>query len=1066
MRRTALAAAFLLCAPTLTAAQHADIRGVVTDPSGAVVPGVRITVGRAADAERSVVTDASGRYAVSQLSPGTYDLRAELAGFEPIRRTAVRLEAGATLDVDLVLQPAPINETVAVPGRARREQPVAAALVVDREFLESLVFENRSLQSLVALAPGVVTMGDGMLSADGSRTTANYVTIDGVSANIGVPRFGAARPPVGARIGPAGGTDTNAGGANAVLGGFTGGSELIQLEALEQIRVETPAYSAQLGRQSGAQVQLVSRSGTNQFTGSAFEYLRDSRLDAHDWFANANPRAQRSPYRQQQFGGVFGGPIARNRTFFFLSYEGRQRDTAPAVRELRVPAVELRSSPGLSPELARLLDAYPLPHGPEFVDAQGQPLGAAPFYDASPGFQDSNAYSVKIDHSFGPRLLLTGRWNQGLSARTSVVLAQRTRNATNARTLTLTGRSAMTDRLLHEWAVNYSGNAADNGSALTDRFDVRPFDERALLPPFAPASASVGISLPGFVQDYTLGPSVANRQAQVNVVNTLSWMTSRHSVRTGIDFRRLTPVYGPTEYRSTVTFNTIEALLNNRADQLSIGSSDQVRLSVIAFSAYAQDTFRLTRRLTLDYGLRWEVNPAPVGVDKPLYTVQGFPDLTALALAPAGTPLYPTLWTELAPRLAAAYRLRESARQDTVVRAAYGLHYDLGIGATATAARMFPYNRTVRRTSVPFPAEEYLAQAPPLSLAPPYTGQDFTIVDAGHALPRTWQWSLGVDHSFDTQRISATYTGHAGRRLLRRYFYAFDAARPLNPAFPAARLNVTRNDPGWGDSSDYHALQVQYSRRLSRGLQALASYTLARATDSGSDDATVNLADRSTRPAFDYGYSKFDRRHVATISTMYMLPAARGARALLGDWSINLNLRAQSAAPLTVTYAYRDPVDTILYTYRVDLVAGEPIWLKDGSAPGGRRLNPAAFAVPSGVRAGAVRNTIGHGNEPRNGVRGFGLWQADLALQRQLRLGGRRAVQLRAEAYNVLNRPSFAQPDASIGTVVGATGQFIPAPLFGRITGSGGFGIGPGAIGTLAPTGGPRTIQLVVRLNF
>ena len=1063
-------ATLVFCAPAFAAAQDAELRGIVRDQSGAVVPGASVTATRPVNGfERTMATDSSGRYVFPLLLPGTYDLTVELTGFQTLRHAALVLDTGADLEVDVTLQPGQVNETIQVPGSAATDMTAGAALVINREFLSNIALGRRSLQDVVELAPGVVSMGDGAVSVDGSRTTANYVTIDGVSANIGVSRGGPAMgPPVGFRIGPTGDIDTNASGANAMLGGFAGGSDLIQLEALEQVRVQTSGYPAQYGRQSGAQVQLVSRSGTNQFTGSAFDYLRDSRLDAHDWFSNANPTARRGGYTQQQFGSVFGGPIIRDRAFFFLSYEGRRRDTPPSVRQLRVPAIDLRTNTAISQELRRLLNAYPLPHGPEFLDAQGQPLGAAPFYDAAPGAQRSNSYSVKIDRSFGPRLLLTGRWNQGLSDRSSFMLSQRNQNATDARTLTISGRSVLSARLLHDWSVNYSGNAADNVNVLTDRYDVMPITERALLPEFAPASSNVLISLPGSVQDYTLGPSVANRQAQFNVVTNLTWNAGRHNLRFGIDARRLTPVYGPTEYRSTVTFNTLASLVSNRADQLSIGSSDQVRLAVTAFSSYAQDTFRATSRLTLDYGLRWEVNPAPRGLDKPLYTLEGFPDLASLALAPAGTPLYPTRWNEFAPRIGATYRLRQAGTQSTVLRGAYGLYYDLGTGATATAARMFPYNRTVRRTSVPFPAEDRLAQAaPPLNLAPPYVGQDFTIVDSRHALPRTQQWSVGVDQSFGgAQRISATYTNHAARRLLRRYFYAFDALRPVNRAFPAARLNITRNDPGWGDSSDYQALQVQYSRPLSRRVQTLASYTLARAVDSGSDDATVNLVDNATGPTYYNGYSRFDRRHAAHMSAMYMLPAPPFARAVLGEWSAQFNVRLQSAPPLTVTYLYRDPVDTITYTYRVDIVPGEPTWLTDGTAPGGRTLNPAAFRVPASAFGAGTRNQVNHGNEPRNGVRGFGTWQADLALQKQIRLGARRNAQLRAEAFNVFNEPNFSQPDASIGTVIGATGQFIPAPLFGRVTGSGAFAFGGGGGGPVGPTGGPRTVQLALRLNF
>lgn len=1064
---------FLLLFPALAAAQDAELRGVVKDQSGAIVPGASVTAALpATGVRRTITTDAAGRYVFSLLAPGTYELTVELSGFQTVRRTGVVLDAGAVVEAGVTLQPARVSEALEVSASPVIEDAPGGALVVNREFLSNIALDGRSLQALVELAPGVVSAGDGLVSVDGNRTTSNYVTIDGVSANINVSRggglsgFGAA--PLSFRVGPTGDTDTNAGGANAVMGGFTGGSDVIQLEALEQVRVQTSAYPAQYGRQPGAQVQLVTRSGTNQFTGSAFDYFHDSRLDAHDWFSNANPIARRTPYAQQQYGGVFGGPIIKNRAFFFLSYEGRQRGNPPAVRQLRVPTAELRTNAALSQELLRLLNAYPLPQGPEFVDSQGRPLGAAPFYDSTPGDQSSNSYSIKIDRSFGPRLSLTGRWNQGRSGRTSYVLAQRSVNASDARTLTINARSVVRARLLNEWSVNYSRNAADNGNTLTDLYDVAPIDERALLPAFAPKSSSVSISLPGSAQDYTLGPSIANRQIQMNLVDNVSWNTGRHGMRFGIDARRLTPVYGPTEYRSVVTFNSMASLLANRADQLSIGSSDQVQIAVIALSAYAQDTFRVSSRLTLDYGLRWEVNPAPKGLDKPLYTLTGFPDLTALRLAPEGTPLYPTRWREMAPRIGASYRLRQTGAQTTVLRSAFGLYYDLGTGASATAARMFPYNRTVRRTNVPYPAEDRLAAAaPPLSLDPPYTGQDFTIVDPRHTLPRTAQWSAGVDHSFGAaQRISASYTGHSARSLLRRYFYAFDTIRPVNPAFPGARLNITRNDPGWGDSSDYHALQVQYSRRLSRGVQALANYTFARATDSGSDDATVNLVNNATKPTFYDGYSRFDRRHALNTSAMYTLPEPRFARAILGGWSSNFNLRVQSAQPLTITYGYVDPVDTITYTYRVDVVPGQPIWLKDGNAPGGRRLNPAAFQLPSSALGAGARNEVTHGNEIRNGVRGFGSWQADMTLQKNIRIAGRRTAQLRAEAHNVFNHPNFAQPDASIGTVVGATGQFIPGAQFGRVTGSFGGGFGGAGIGSATPTGGARTVQLALRFTF
>ena len=1069
----AVLALFLFCG--VGRAQDAALRGVVSDQSGAVVPGASVTATLSANGlHYTQITDSAGRYVFPFLSPGVYALAVEIAGFQTVRRPAVILDVGAVEQLNVTIRLAPLNEAVEVKaGSPPLDETPGVGLVIDRQFLENMPLNGRTLQSLFLMVPGVVEgSGDGQLSVNGMRTTSNNFMIDGVSANVGVsrgPRGQQSFSPLNSSRGMPGDTDTNASGANPAFNAFGGSNDMVQLEAVEQFRVQTSAYSAQYGRQPGGQVQLVTRSGTNRYSGTAFEYFRDSALDAHDWFANATPNADREPLDQHQFGGVFGGPLVRDHAFFFASYEGTAVRAPLPVQQRRVPALRLRDNPALAPELARLLNAYPLPQGPEFVDNQGRPLGVGPFYDSGSTLARSNPYSVKIDANLGPALLLSGRWNQGVSRRTSFILAERTSSATDLRTLTVNARSVISTRLLHELSGNRSRNGADNGTELTDRFGVIPIDVRDLLPAFAPASASTQVSLPGAATSYNLGPSVANGQEQMNLVDSLSWNRGPHNVRFGVDFRRLTPRYGPTEYHSTATFNTVDALLRNQASALTIATSDQIQLEQINFSAYAQDTFRIKPRLTLDYGLRWELNPAPRGLGKPLYTLEGFPDLTALALAPAGTPLYPTRWAKLAPRAGAAFRLRQSADRSAVLRASFGLYYDTGTGATATAARMFPYNRTVRRTNVPYPSTDANAQpAPPLDLNPPYTGQDFTVIGPDNTLPRTYQWSVSLEQAFGaSQRLTATYTGHRGEQLLRRYFYAFDGTHPVNPSFPLARLNITRNDPGWGDSSRYHALQLQYIRRLSKGLQVLANYTLAKATDTGSDDTTSNIVNNSPSPTRYDGYSRNDRRHSVNAAATYQLPAPPRGRALLGGWWTDVNLRMQSAAPLTVRYTYQDPADTLNYPYRVDLVPGQPFWIADASAPGGKRLNLAAFAVPGSAFGAGSRNQVDHGNETRNGVRGFGMWQADFVLRREVVLPHGRSAQFRVDVFNVFNNPSFSEPDVSIGTVVGATGRFIPATQFGLATQS--FARGTSASGGLSSayaTGAARAVQLAVRVSF
>ncbi len=336
--------AFLLLWPTLAFAQDAELRGVIRDQSGAIVPGASVTVlAPTTGARRAITSDAAGRYVFSFLSPGDYDITAELNGFQPVTRTGISLDTGSRITLDLTLRPAQINETVAVATNGPVDESPGDATIIDREFLNNMAIDDRARQSVILLAPGIVGVGpssDLQFSVDGNRTTSNAVTIDGVSANVAVPRTGGGQQ-VGATFRQVitGDTDMNASGANAMsLGGFTGGSDAVQLDAIEQVRVQTSAYSAQYGRQPGAQVQLVTRSGSNRFTASGFEYFRSSALDAHDYFSNANPQAQRGPYMQNQFGGVTGGPMLRDRLFYFFSYEGRVMGSPQPARQMRVPA--------------------------------------------------------------------------------------------------------------------------------------------------------------------------------------------------------------------------------------------------------------------------------------------------------------------------------------------------------------------------------------------------------------------------------------------------------------------------------------------------------------------------------------------------------------------------------------------------------------------------------------------------------------------------------------------------------------------------------------------------------
>ncbi len=308
-----LAIIFSLCLSAV--AQVSQLSGVVQDPSRAAVPGAFISArSENSGAERSAVASSEGIYSLPNLQPGTYTVEIRAAGFQTLRQTGVRLDVGETAHLDFTLPLGTIDQSVTVSAGASQLATDSATIstTVDRQFIENLPLNGRSFQSLIELTPGVVatkaTFGEqGQFSVNGQRANANYFTIDGVSANIGVS---------------SGLTLVQSGSGSLPGLSATGGTNsLVSVDALEEFQVQTSGYTAEFGRMPGAQITILTRSGTNQLHGSLFDFFRNSALDASDWFAKAN-RLPDSALRQNDFGGVLGGALRRDKTFFFFSYEG------------------------------------------------------------------------------------------------------------------------------------------------------------------------------------------------------------------------------------------------------------------------------------------------------------------------------------------------------------------------------------------------------------------------------------------------------------------------------------------------------------------------------------------------------------------------------------------------------------------------------------------------------------------------------------------------------------------------------------------------------------------------
>src|ERR1700685_514588 len=391
--------ALLLAAPLL--AQNAEISGLITDPSGLAVPNARVAVQSAdTDAKRTVSSNQRGEYSVPALLPGPYNITIEATGFKTIHQNGVAVEVDQRARLDFALIVGSNTESITVQGSAPllNTSDASVSTLIGNRFVENLPLNGRSFSSLIDLTPGVVlTPTDlseqGQFSVNGQRPDANYFMVDGVSANLGTAGSGANLAQGGAGRIPA-------------TSGFGGARHLVSLDALEEFRIQTSTFAPEYGRTPGAQISVVTKSGTNTFHGTAFEYFRNDKLDANDWFANAN-RLARPPLRQNDFGGVLGGPIKKDKLFFFGSYEGllvRQPEVANGV----VPSLATRQNAPAT--LQPLLNAYPLPNGPNLTNGTA---GFAASY-SNPSTLDSSG--IRMDYLPWQRVTIFGRYSDAPSS--------------------------------------------------------------------------------------------------------------------------------------------------------------------------------------------------------------------------------------------------------------------------------------------------------------------------------------------------------------------------------------------------------------------------------------------------------------------------------------------------------------------------------------------------------------------------------------------------------------------------------------------------------------------------
>jgi len=1083
---------------TWAQSETATVSGQVVDSGGLNIVGAQVKlVDIDREAAASVSTNGSGFYTFPSVKPGRYRMEISAAGFRTVNATGLTVNVQDHLEQNFKLTVGSVSESITVEGGAPSVDTESATVstVVDRQLADNLPLNGRSFQSLIELTPGVVVtpsnpFDSGQFSVNGQRAASNYWTVDGVSANIGI-----------------GASATGGNGMGGTLGSFSaqgGTNSLVSVDAMQEFRIQTSTYAPEFGRTPGGQISIVTRSGTNQFHGSAFDYLRNDALDAGNWFNGYInvPSLRKSEERQNDFGGTFSGPIVKDKTFLFFSYEGLR---------LRLPQTLLTTVPcdsscAVAGDVRTLalsamqpyLDAFPLPNGPEVLcnpatDPTCPPAGTTGSAEFNASFSNPStldAYSLRIDHKLKDNISLFGRYNyapsevvtRGFSGQALSVLEP---SQINIQTATLGATWTISPTIVDDLRFNYSRTNSSSFNALDNFGRAVPLTALPFPTPFNGKNASLALAIFSLnpngdtIRD---GESLRNLQRQFNLVDNLPVQVGSHMLKFGLDFRRLWPLASPAQYIQGAFFTDASSAQTGNVSYGETGSLADVTLQFLNLSLFAQDTWHTSPRLTTTYGIRWDLDFAPSSLQGPgIPAVIGYnlSDFSQLAMAPAGTPPFRTTYGNIAPRLGLAYHLDQNQKWGSVLRGGFGVFYDLVSSEVGNL---------VGSAFSPFGAFNFFSGTfpyAPTEATPPVIPQpDISNVYAFNPnlkLPYTLEWNIALEQALGrSQSLSASYIGSAGRHLLQTTFVVNPLTNPLVFGLFVDNTSV----------SNYNALQVEFQRRLSHGLQILSSYTWSHSIDTGSA-GSAELASNAGLPGMDFninrGPSDFDIRDAFSAGLTYDLPVPNIGiveKALLSGWSIQGLIQAHSAPPVDVSdFSFSQFQNGAFGDVRPDLVPGQPIYLygaqcravlvqplvASGQAaspcPGGKGINPAAFTDPPFNPTTFI--PLRQGDVPRNFLRGFGAAQVDFSVHRDFLIHESLKLQFRVEMFNVLNHPNFGP----------LNGAFV-SPAFGGP--STGFGLSPGtlnntlnagnsgggAFSALYQIGGPRSIQVALKLLF
>lgn len=1078
----------LMALPAAAQTFRGNILGNITDQAGLAVEDAKVTA-RNVDTGivRSTLTAVDGSFVISELQIGNYVITVEKDGFATATVENLRVDVAGDRRVDVTLAVTNVQQVIEISsGNANVPLVNSTSNVLGQSFSTSevatLPVNGRDFTKLLVLSAGA--NGDpsgatdspgafGLFSANGNRGRANNYLLDGTDLNDGYRNLPAINE----------------------AGVFGTPATLLPVEAIEELALLTN-FEPEYGRNSGAIVNIVTKSGTNEFHGSIFEFFRNDKLDARNFF-NTKPNPQ-TQFRNNQFGFSLGGPIVKNKTFFFINYEG-QRERVGLNSLARVPdpaEIALLGGPR-NPIIARLLarNPYPTPNIP------------VPLFDPSPNvsvttpaFNDIDSGIIKIDHAISERDQVTGRYYLGDSDQSFplAILAGNTLPGFNTDTPTRVQIVSLSYlRVVSPTQVNelrFGFNRFRQAFFAQDRdLDPRtlglntgvtnprdfglPFLRIRNDPNFGSSLASLGsnLSLPR-------GRIATNTQ----ILDNFSWKLNKHDLKFGFEFRRtFVNAFFDAGYRGRIDFASLQDFLAGRPSGGRSAMGDSQRGTFQNSTGFFfQDSFRITPNLTLNYGARYDYFGV-LGEEQD--RLSNFDPQRGLVLVDRDIErLYQRDTNNIAPRVGIAYNL--GGRGKTVIRAGWGLFYD-------SFSQDFFVGQLPFNTFNPGPAYNPVGPTPILFSfstvdqlrdgVPVFTDfldSDVFAVDRKLRTPYVQNFNFNIQQELTRFAVlEVGYVGSQGRKLFRYR----DINQPTNPAVTTARpFDNGPFAPSGGTFfyvnqlettavSNYNSLQVTFQVRNLKNFSAQVNYTYSHAIDNASDGqdyvANASQPDNSTRPDLERASSNFDTRHRFVLSFSYQFPAfSKRFQRLTEGFQISGLVTLRSGSPFNVNL-FDDYNGTGEFFPRPDLV-GDPF---AGTGGPDRFLNLSAFAVPcllnpngSGSAADCIPGTQRFGTLGRNSLIGPDYRNFDFSVFKSTRLSERLRLELRAEFYNIFNHPNFSSPllpgfsvDASFNGIDPVTGRGIG---FLPITVTPDVGIGNPFLGG----GGPRNIQFAAKLLF